>query len=222
MAEAPKDEGRFMLRNVRIVFPNLFKGEAKQQKKPDGTLTDPAYGASFLIAPNDPQIEQIIKPAILKAAQKKFGPEWEAILRAAQAKDKLPIHDGNLKAHLPYGAPYKGMMFINARNQEKAYPGGVPVYDNVQDSNTGQARVITSRNDPHAPYSGCYVNVSLSFWGYTQGDKGISASIAGVQFFKDGERLSGGVVAQATDFEAVPAASQEKAAAGAGAAGLFI
>jgi hypothetical protein len=50
----------------------------------------------------------------------------------------------------------------------------------------------------------------------------VNASLLGVQHVKDGERLAGGGVAAADDFEAIPEAGQAKAAAtGTGAAGLF-
>jgi hypothetical protein len=124
------------------------------------------------------------------------------MLKILAAKDKLCLHDGDLKADKPYGAAYKGMLYISARNNARTGPPPV-VFDNVKDPNTGQARAITSANDEKAPYSGCYVNVILSLFGYQQGGgEGIGAQILGVQFTKDGERLAGGGVAAADDFEA--------------------
>jgi len=188
----------FKLNNVRIVFPKLFDGE---QEKYQETDKDAYYGASWLIVPTDPQVEAI-KAEIRRVAVAKWKDQAEAMLKAFALKDKLPLHDGDLKATKPYGAAYKGMLYISARNNARTNPP-IPVYDNVIDPATGKARVITSRNDPHAPYSGCFTNVYLNFFGYTTGGEGIACSIAGVQFSKDGERLSGGVQAAADDFEAV-------------------
>jgi hypothetical protein len=132
-----------------------------------------------------------------------------------EAKDKLCLHDGDLKADKPYGAAYKGMLYVSARiNASKGQPPGV--FDNVVDTATGMARLITSPNDPKAPWSGCYVNVILNVFAYDAGGgQGIGASFSGVQFHKDGERLAGGAVASASDFQAFPAPKAEMASEGA-------
>lgn len=208
---------KFLLMNVRAVFPKYFKG---QEEAFEGK-GDPYYSGAFLISPTDPQVAKI-KEEIVKAARVKLGEKAEAELKIYSAKDKLPIHSGDLKADKPYGAAYKGMLFVSGRNNAKTNPP-IPVYDNEIDPTTKVARVIESAADPKAPYSGCYVNVYLNFFAYSQGGgQGIGCSIAGVQFHKDGERLSGGVSARAGDFEAIPAATGETvAASGKGAAALF-
>ena len=205
------------LANVRVVFPKLLDGQAEAFQGKG----DPYYSASFLISPSDPQLAQI-KAAIRTAAEKKYPGKADEMLKVFQAKDKLPIHDGALKSDRPYGAAYKGLMYISARNNAKT-GGAVPVFDNVIDPATGAARKITSQTDSKAPYSGAYVNVLLNFFGYNQGGgEGIGASIAGVQFYADGERLSGGVAAAASDFEAIPEkAAEQVAESGKGAAALF-
>ena len=209
---------KFLLSNVRIVFPKLFEGQAEAFEGKG----DPYYAASFIIAPTDAQIESVIKPQIRAAARAKWGEKADEMLKIFAAKDKLPIHDGMLKANKPYGAAYKGMLYVSARNNGKTNPP-IPVYDNVIDPKTGQARIITSAADKAAPYSGAYVNVYLNFFGYAAGGgEGVGASIAGVQKHADGERLAGGVAAAASDFAAVPAAVTEAAATtGQGAAALF-
>lgn len=208
-----------LLSNVRIVFPKLLEGQAEKFKPTD---KDAYYSASFLIKPDDPQIE-LIKADIRRAAVAKFRDQAEAQLLVFQAKDKLPIHDGAIKSGKPYGDAYKGMLYVSARNAEKGGP--VPVYDNVADPKTNEARIITSISDPKFPYSGCYVNVYLNLFGYNQGGgEGVGASIAGVQFNADGERLAGGQTAKAGAFKAAPppAATLEKAvASGQGAKSLF-
>ena len=41
-------------------------------------------------------------------------------------------------------------------------------------------------------YAGCYVNMFVEFYAYeNSGNKGIAASLRGVQFVRDGERLGG-------------------------------
>jgi hypothetical protein len=207
---------KFLLTNVRAVFPKYFKG----QEEAFDNKGDPYYSGSFLIDPTDPQVAKI-REQIVAAATAKLGEKAGDALKVFSAKDKLPIHSGDLKADKPYGAAYKGMLFISGRNNAKTNPP-IPVYDNVLDPATKLARVIESAADPKAPYSGCYVNVYLNFFYYKAGGgEGIGCSIAGVQFAKDGERLAGGVTARAGDFEAIPPAETAKAATGGGAAALF-
>jgi len=207
----------FLLKNVRAVFPKYFKG---QEEAFEGK-GDPYYSGSFILPPDHPQLGEL-KTAIRDAAVAKLKDKADEALKLYQMKDKLPVHDGVLKASKPYGAAFKGNMYVSARNNAKTNPP-IPVYDNVQDPTTGQARVITDQTDSRAPYSGCFVNVYLNFFAYNAGGgEGIGASIAGVQFHADGERLAGGVTAKASDFAAVPPAAKADAAkSGKGAAALF-
>lgn len=187
----------FLLKNVRITFPKLFEGEAEAF---DGK-GDEYYSASFLLPKDHPQVPEI-KDRIRKAAVAKWADKGPSMLKVFAAKDKLPLHDGALKADKAYGAAYLGMLYISARNNARTNPP-IPVFDNVKDPATGEARAIRSKGDAHAPYSGAYVNVYLNFFGYEQGGgQGIGSSIAGVQWRADGERLAGGVTAVASQFEA--------------------
>ncbi len=206
-----------LLSNVRAVFPKYFKG---QEEAFEGK-GDPYYSGSFLLLPTDPQVE-IVKEAQRAAARKKWPTDWEERLKVFAMKDKLALHDGAMKAGKTYGAAFKGMLYVSGRNNAKTN-GPIPVYDNVIDPKTNEARVILSSSDPRAPYSGSYVNVYLNLFGYSAGGgEGVGASIAGVQFHADGERLSGGATARASDFKAIAAPVIAKAAAsGQGAASLF-
>lgn len=194
----------FLLKNVRITFPKLAEGDAEAF---DGK-GDAYYSASFILGADHPQMGEV-KERIKQAAAAKFGDKAEDLLKVFAKKDKLPVHDGDLKSSKPYGAAYKDKLYISARNNARTNPP-IPVFDNVKDPATGAARVISSKADAHFPYSGAYVNVYLNFFGYEQGGgQGIGASIGGVQWHADGERLSGGVTASASQFEAADAAELE-------------
>lgn len=207
----------FLLKNVRAVFPKFFEGQAEAFEGKG----DPYYSGSFLLEPTDPQVEAL-KQEIRRVAQAKHPTDWEERLKIYAMKDKLPLHDGAMKAGKTYGAAFKGKFYVSGRNNAKTNPP-IPVYDNVIDPKTNEARVIKSSTDPRAPYSGCFVNVYLNIFAYNAGGgEGIGASIAGVQFHADGERLSGGATAKASDFVAIPPKAVEQAAAsGKGAASLF-
>lgn len=210
------DSTKVKLNNVRITFPKLFRG----QEEAFGGKGDAYWGASFLLAADHPDLPAL-KAAIKEAATAKWGAKAESHLKSAQVKDKLPVHDGDLKADKPYGASYKGMLYVSARNNAKQGPAP-SVFDSVIDPETGHARAIDSVTDKRAPYSGSYVNAILNVYAYQNEGEGVAASIMGVQFCADGERLAGGVQAAATDFEAVPDTAAEKVAtSGKGAAAFF-
>jgi hypothetical protein len=208
---------KFQLTNVRAVFPKYFKGQEESFQGKG----DPYFSGAFIIEPTDKQVE-LVKAMIREVAEKKFGAKADSMLKIFAAKDKLPLHDGDAKADKPYGAAYKGKLFVSGRNNATKNPP-IPVFDNVIDPATGKARRIELASDPKAPYSGCYVNVYLNVFYYNQGGgEGIGASILGVQICADGERLSGGVPATADDYQAVPEKAQsDVAASGKGAASLF-
>jgi hypothetical protein len=65
------------------------------------------------------------------------------------------------------------------------------------------------------PYSGCYVNAVIELWAQdNKFGKRINASLMGVQFLRDGQRLSGGGVASADDFQAIPEAAERRRGCG--------
>lgn len=214
-------QNSFALADVRLTFPNIF--EAKQVNGQG----DPKFSAAFIIRKDHPQLPAI-KQAIADAALAKWGdaptdapgpldaagnpttiklPKYQAMLKSLAAADKLCLHDGDAKSEIP---GYAGNFFINASN--KLRPLVVDGQKQVLDAASGK------------PYSGCYVNARIQFWGQdNQFGKRVNASLMGIQFLRDGERLSGGGVAAADDFEAVPgtAAAGTAVPAAAGAAAMF-
>lgn len=206
---------RVKLNNVRITFPKLFKGQEEQFNNKG----DAYYSASFLLEPNHPDLPKL-KAAIQAAATAKYGAKAGDMLKEFQIKDKLPVHDGALKASKPYGAAYAGMMYVSARNNARTNPAPA-VFDSVIDPATGRTRAIETPADSRAPYSGAYVNAIINVFAYNRdGGQGVGASIVGVQFAKDGERLAGGEVASPDDFDAI-VPPQSEAAKTQGAASLF-
>jgi len=169
---------KLKLNNVRLAFPVLFEaktvnGEGK-----------PAFSASFLIDPADPQVKTI-NQAIEQVAKEKWGTKTDAILKQMRAQDKVCLHDGDLKAN------YDG------------FPG------NLYLSSRGATRplVIDKDRSPLAeadgkPYAGCFVNASVEFWAQDNNyGKRVNASLRGVQFLDDGDAFAGGGVADADEFD---------------------
>lgn len=186
------------LENVRFTFPAVH--EAKQVNGQG----DPKFSISALIGKDHKQLPEI-KAAISKAAEEKWGAKAGEVLKQLQAADKLCLHDGDAKSDYD---GYAGNFFINASNKIRPLVIG-----------PDRAPLVAADGKP---YSGCYGNMIVEFWAQdNQFGKRVNASLLGVQFTKDGERLAGGGVAAADDFEAIPQEGQQAAAAGGGAASLF-
>ena len=169
---------KIKLNNVRLSFAQLFEaktvnGEGK-----------PAFSASFLINPNDPQVKTI-NEAIEAVAKDKWGTKADATLKVMRTADKTCLHSGDLKANYD---GFEGMLYISSRNALR------PLVIDVDKS------PLVAEDGK--PYSGCFVNASVELWAQDNNyGKRINATLMGVQFFKDGESFSGGGVADVDDFD---------------------
>lgn len=163
-----------IITNVRCSFVDVFAARAFEDQEPKFSIT-------ALVEPgseNDKKIEAEIQ----RIAKAKWGDKAAAKLKA--------ITGNNMKyCYRPEGekdyAGYEGMKFFKA-------------------SNTARPTVIDRDRSPLTkedgkPYSGCYVNLSADF--YVNSKDGISCSLKGVQFVKDGDAFTGGGVASPNDFD---------------------
>lgn len=191
--------GQMRLENVRFTFvQSLF--DAKQVNNQG----EAKFSCTGLLPRDHPQLAAI-SAAVQAVAIAKWGAKATEVLTALKAGDRLPLHDGDAKNQYQ---GYAGNYFINASNKMRPLVIG-PAREN-----------LTAADGK--PYSGSYGNMIVQFWAQdNQYGKRINASLLGVQFIRDGERLAGGGVAAADDFEAIPQAGVEAAQAGAGAASLF-
>lgn len=160
---------KLKLSNVRLTFPVLFEaktvaGEGK-----------PAFSASFLIDPKDPQVK-ILQAAFETTAAEKWGDKGPSILNALRAADKIALHNGNGKSNYE---GYAGMLYISSRSATR------PLVIDRDKSPLVEADGL--------PYSGCYVNASIELWAQDNNyGKRINASLRGVQFYRDGDAFAGG------------------------------
>lgn len=181
---------RFMLRDVRLAFPQLWVATA-----PKGG-GEKAFSASFLLPPNHTQIIDPTKPnkkvktadyiydVVFKAvAEAKWGPKAGAYLKAMRAAGKVALRDGDTKSEYE---GFEGNLFVSTRS--KVRPS---VFD-------GQRNPITP--DEGIVYSGCYVNGSVEFWAQDNDfGKRINAQLRGVQFYRAGDAFAGGSTAAESD-----------------------
>lgn len=169
---------KLKLENVRLAFPTLFEaktvnGEGK-----------PAFSASFLIVPDDPQIKAL-NQAIEQVAKEKWGAKADAILKQMRAQDKVALHDGDLKSNYD-GFP--GNFYVSARTATRPL-----VIDKDKSPLTEQ---------DGKPYAGCYVNASIELWPQDNNyGKRVNASLRGVQFLRDGDAFAGGAPADESEFD---------------------
>lgn len=181
-------ETRFRLDNVRVDWPELFKGK---QFNGEGKYR---CGAQ-LIVPNDhPQFKQI-EAAIEEAAKLKWKDKAAATLKAARAKDNVAFRDGDLKTKAPEG--YEGAHYLSANckgGDTEAECDKPTVYD-------AQRNKVTNPAD-NPIYRGCYVNAVVEIYADDRYGAGVFAKLVGIQFRRNGDAF-GSAPARADDFEDV-------------------
>lgn len=174
--------GRILLKDVRLSFPNLFEPSTVAG---DGK---PRYSASFLLAAEHPQLEEIRK-RIEAVAKDKWREKAPATLTGLYKSGKVALHDGDEKAQYD---GYAGNYFVAAASQESAPPTVVDQLRQPLNERSGK------------PYSGCYVNASVEFWAQDNAyGKRVNCTLRGVQFLRDGDSFSAGRPADADEFEDV-------------------
>lgn len=183
---------RMRLDNVRVDWPNLFKGQQYQ-----GTG---AYrcGATLIIPPDHSQFPAV-QAAIKAAAETKWKDKAPAKLKAAQAKDNVCLRDGDLKTG---SDGYAGNFYISAscKGDEVEERCEKPaVYD-------AQRQKVTDPKD-NPIYRGCYVNAVVEFYAMDQYGDQVNCKLVGIQFRADGDAF-GSAPARADDFEDMTAGSE--------------
>lgn len=197
MATGKSQENVIRLNNVRLAFPNLFT--AKAVKPGD----KPGFSASFIMPKNHPDVAHL-KAAIAQVAQAKWGAEWQAVLTALAAADRLCLHNGDAKSQYE---GFAGNLYVNART---------PTRPSVFDADPNH---VLAEADGK-PYAGCFVNARIAVWAMqNQHGKRINAQLRGVQFLRDGDAFGGGGVASPDEFDNVDN-SADGPAPQAGATGL--
>ena len=188
----PKFQGTFIVESTTLAFA----GDANPDT-PAGKQKGYAY-APF---------KEALQGGIIRVATERFAADTNTVLAQLKAQNRLILHDGAEKGGKP---GYVGNMYFNAGNAIRPMvmsAHGAPV--------TEQDGVF---------YGGCYVNGIFDLWAgkNAKGQPMAGIALLGVQFMRDGDRLTGGITAAADDFEAIPQAGVEKAAAtGEGAKSLF-
>jgi len=164
------------LNNVRVSYVNVFKARGMEGQ-------EPKYSVQVILPKDHPQVKEV-NNAILEAGKEKFAKLING--NKFPAKLKNPLRDGDEEMEdepETYGDAY----FFNANNLRRPL-----VIDRDKTPITEDDNII---------YSGCYCNVVVDFYAFdVTGNKGVAASLGGVQFKADGEAL-GGRGATVDDFD---------------------
>lgn len=172
---------RVTLEDVRFSYAHVFEPYAF-----DSNPEKADYSVQIIIDKSNTKALGKIKQAIEAAKEEGKSSRWGGTIPAGL---RLPLRDGDEER--PDDANYTGKYFMNVRSKSKPQ-----VVD----------RSVSPIIDPEEFYSGCYGNVSLSFYPYSaSGNKGVSAGLGNIQKVKDGDRLGGGASAS-DDFEVLESA----------------
>lgn len=165
---------------VRFSFLNVFTPKAPQNGG------EPKYSVTLLIPKSDKATMQKIQAA-MAAARESFCARNGQNALPAKPQHTLYDGDGTRRNGEEFGPECKGCYVITVSCKADQRPG---VYDAFRNDIT----------DPAEIKSGDYGRAHINFYGYnTQGNKGISAGLLGVQKLCDGEPF--GMVASASAFD---------------------
>lgn len=146
--------------------------------------SEPKYSVSCIISKEDKAAIAMIKKAVELAKEDGKG-KWGGKI---PANLKMPLRDGDIDR--PEDEAYENCMFLNANSKQAPQ-----VVDKRVQPILNQSEV----------YSGCYGNVSITFYAYnSNGNKGVAAGLGNIQKLRDGEPLGSRVNAQ-DEFEAMDA-----------------
>ena len=160
---------------VRASFVHIFEPQSVNG-------SEPKYSCSFIIPKSDAETIGKIRAAIEEAKQSgvtKWGGKIPPNL-------KLPLRDGDIER--PDDEAYADSWFLNANSRQAP-----EVVD----------RKVQRILDQSEVYSGCYGQISVTFYGFnTNGNRGIACGLQNIQKWCDGEPLNGRVRAE-DEFDAL-------------------
>lgn len=160
---------------VRFSFAHVFTPRANNDGKEK-------YSCSVLIPKTDMAAFNTVKDAILAAQNLGKSSKWNGKI---PVNCKTPLRDGDTERDDPV---YAGHWFINASANASQRPA-------VKVMEGGSIQDALDEDDF---YSGCYGAVVLNFFPYdSNGNKGVGAGLNVVLKTRDGEKLSGGISADA-------------------------
>lgn len=159
----------FVLKNVRLSYPSLFKASGFGD-------SEPKYSATFLIE-KDSDSHKALIAEIKRVTTEAFGDKAKAIMTKQDSGMRKLVKDGD------------GEDGKNAEGESKGYEGTVF----IKASNKVAPKVVDSKRNELTevdgiPYAGCFVNAQIDVW--AQNNKFgqfVNIKLLAVQHWKDGE-----------------------------------
>lgn len=172
-----KDPNVFVLKNVRLSFPHLFKASAMEG-------SDPKFSAVFLLDKENPEHQKTISELNKRIS--------EITLSVCKVKtlgaDKVCLRDGDEKSDKD---GYENHMYLSASDTKKPQ-----VVD--------QSKAPMDADDPRM-FAGVYVNGVVRIWGQSnQWGKRVNASLSIVQYVRTGEAFGAAPLAVDDYLDAEP------------------
>lgn len=144
---------------------------------------DKKYGMTLIVSKDDDQSISRLNEAIeyvKETSKEKWGGYVPANL-------KIPLHDGDKEK--PEKTQFQNSFYLNAKCSDPPQ---------IVDKN------VEPIEDKSELYSGCFINVSLVFYGYNvSGNRGIGIWLGNIQKIKDGPRMSKTHIDARDEFEVI-------------------
>lgn len=158
---------------VRFSYAHVFEPKASMGG-------DPKYSCAILIPKDNTEAVKLVREAIEAAKLNGKSTKWGGKL---PANCKNPLRDGDTERDDDI---YADCWFINASNKNRP---AVKV---------AEAGITSDALDDEDFYSGCFGAAVLSFYPFdASGNRGVAAGLEVVVKTRDGEKLSGGINADA-------------------------
>lgn len=196
-----KNNAKAVLRKVRLSYCNLLEPTSFDKE-------EPRYRTDVIISKDDVKNIEAIKLAIneaIKEAQEPKGSLAGKDLKAAKATGKWhsALKDGDLER--PEDEAYKNAYFISPWGNKNWNDNGLQICDVREKPITKDTPDASSKI-----YSGCYVTISVKFFGYeNRGNMGTGCCLGAVLTYEKGEPLSGKTTAQSEFADDIKEAQEE-------------
>lgn len=178
-----KGDTTVVIGGARLSYPAIFEPKGFEGQ-------EPKYSASLIISKNDKETIKIIETAIENAKKQGLETLWNNKLPSGF---RQPLRDGD--EDRPDDEAYANSYFLNASSKNAPQ-----VVGKKRDISSGRPIPLGEED----VYAGCYVNVSVNFYPYSNISKGVGAGLNNIQKEADGDPFSGrSSAADDFDFEDV-------------------
>jgi len=224
----PVTSKTILMNNVRLLRVSLTKPYIGKDAKIDPATgkAEGKYHVDAVFPPTHPQFPEL-QNLIRSVATAKWKDQTQQTLDMIKGNNqRFPLQRGD--QYRPGKPAYAGMLYISAGNKDQptivVTENGVNLSNRPLPADVLKGVPILTPAHPKWPYEGSYANLMLEFYTYLYGNSpGLSCSVLGVQFYRDGERLKGSSVATGAEFGLVPgdADAQPSTQAPSGGSGLI-